>query len=62
MELNIKKTFYVLMELLGDNAPLTIPMPSFDIDWFNVTGEYRYSLPIQRPSIKEETAQYELCE
>jgi hypothetical protein len=27
MELNIKKTFYVLMELLGDNTPLTIPCP-----------------------------------
>jgi hypothetical protein len=34
-------------------------MPSFDIDWFNITGEYKYYLPIQRPTIKEETAQYE---
>jgi len=59
MELNIKKTFYVLMEFLKDKAPLCIPMPVFDKHRYDTTGQYRYIKPIPKPSIQEEDVHHE---
>ena len=60
MELNIKKTFYVLMGFdIATTPSLGIPMPEFDSAEFMATGLYKYAHPILHSPIKEESVHYE---
>ena len=65
MELNILKTFYVVMNMPEaeradlNEQPLAIPMPEFDAARFECEGTWQYRRPIEYAPIKEETPDYE---
>jgi hypothetical protein len=62
MELNVKKTLYVKMNMEEESAaPLAIPMPEFDTAAYDSSAgrTYRYVQPIRSVPIKEETPDME---
>jgi len=59
MELNIKKTFYVGMDIgKNEDTTLRIPMPVFDVVHYESTGEYQYVSPMFQEEIKEESPDF----
>ena len=63
MELNIKKTFYVVMNCiqreLQQSRKLSIPMPEFDVDGWQVNGTYAFQKPILKMEITQQDPKHE---